>query len=115
MGEICVLDLDLNHEQKKFIRIAGEKIYYKKVPVMTTILYEQTAIQGKEMKTQEDAKEVMEKAARAVLITLNYGRKEKLTEEWLYERCEYSDISKILSALHEPIKKNIPEGPEVDQ
>jgi hypothetical protein len=115
MEEICVLDLDLNHKEKKYIKIAGEKIYYKKVPALTTILFEQSSLEGQEMETQEEAKGVMEKAARAILITLNFGRKEKLTAEWLYERCSYSELSRILSALHEPLKKKALESLQADQ
>lgn len=109
MGEICILDLDSNSGEKKYIMIDGEKIYYKKVPAMTTMLYDQVVNDGRNMQTVEDSFDIMKKLARAVLITLNYGRQEKLTEDWLLERCEHAELNRIIAALHEPLKKNIQE------
>lgn len=114
MGEVCILDLDISQGEKRFIKIAGEKIYISKVPAMTTMLYDQIVTEGREIKTQEDAAKVMDKAARAVLITINYNREKKYTKEWLFERCEYAELTRIIAAMHEPLKKNIPEAKQAD-
>jgi hypothetical protein len=105
MSETCILDLDSFQKEKRYILIAREKIFIKKVPAMSTILYEQVIKEGAEMETLEDSKAIMEKAKRAVLIAINYGSEKEYTEEWLYERCEYSDLTKILGAIHAPLKK----------
>jgi hypothetical protein len=113
MGELCILDLDSCNGEKRYVKIDGEKIYIKKVPAMTTMLYDQVVQEGAKIESVEDSQNVMKKLARAVLIAINCGKEKKYDEEWLLERCEYKDLSAIIAALHEPLKKNMPESQAV--
>lgn len=110
MSEVCMLDLDNHTNERRYIKIAGEKIDITKVPAMSTMLHDQVIRESQEMKTSEESQQVMEKSIKAILVTVNANNNdEKINREWLLEHCEYMDLVKILIALHGHIKKKISE------